>query len=447
MSLIATDNKSIVVGLGITGLSCVRYLKSKGHSVEVVDSRENPPGLDSCSAEFPNVQVHCGSFDVDLLSSAAQLIVSPGVAISEPAIKEAQRRGVRVTGDVDLFSQLANAPVIAITGSNGKSTVTTLVAEMAKQAGIKVAVGGNLGTPVLDLLDEDVELYVVELSSFQLETTQQLNALAATILNISEDHMDRYSSKLAYLQAKQKIFKGCRYVIVNEDDVLSQPLMVEGMKAIRFGVAKPDIQKFSTIKEGDKTFICHGFETLVNVDDVAIKGTHNISNALAALSLGHAAGFGMNAMVEALKQYTGLEHRCQWVRRLDGVDYINDSKGTNVGATVTAVASLGCASSGKVVLIAGGEGKGADFSVLREPVLAYARCVILFGRDADKIESDLGGVVSILKVNSLSEAVIEAKKTAQTGDTVLMSPACASFDMFRNFEERGDVFVTAVKQL
>lgn len=447
MSLIATDNKSIVVGLGITGLSCVRYLKSKGHSVEVVDSRENPPGLDSCRAEFPNVPVHCGSFDVDLLSSAKQLIVSPGVAISEPAIKEAQRRGVVVTGDVDLFSQLANAPVIAITGSNGKSTVTTLVAEMAKQAGIKVAVGGNLGTPVLDLLDEDVELYIVELSSFQLETTQRLNALAATILNISEDHMDRYSSKLAYLQAKQKIFKGCRYVIVNEDDVLSEPLMVEGMKAIRFGVAKPDIRKFSTIKESDKTFICHGFETLIDVDDVAIKGAHNISNALAALSLGYAAGISMSAMLEALKRYAGLEHRCQWVRRIDGVDYINDSKGTNVGATVTALESLGLSSAGKVILIAGGEGKGADFSVLRESVLAYGRNVILFGRDADKIESGLGGVASIQKVNSLSEAVIEAKKSAKPGDTVLMSPACASFDMFRNFEARGEAFVNAVEQL
>lgn len=447
MSLIATDNKSIVVGLGITGLSCVRYLKSKGHSVEVVDSRTNPPGLDLCRAEFPNVKVHCGPFDADFLSLATQLVVSPGVAISEPAIEEAQRRGVRVTGDVDLFSQLTSAPVIAITGSNGKSTVTTLVAEMARQAGIKVAVGGNLGTPVLDLLDENIELYIVELSSFQLETTHQLNALAATILNISEDHMDRYSSKLAYLQAKQKVFKGCRYVIVNEDDVLSGPLMVEGMKAVRFGVAKPDIGKFSTIKESDKTFICHGFERLIDVDDVAIKGTHNISNALAALSLGHAAGIDMGSMLKALKQYTGLAHRCQWVRNIDGVDYINDSKGTNVGATLTALESFGLSSAGKVLLIAGGEGKGADFSSLREPVLAYGRCVILFGADADKIESCLGGVAPVLKVSSLEEAILEAKKTAQSGDTVLMSPACASFDMFRNFEERGDVFVKLVKQL
>ncbi len=447
MSLIATDNKSIVVGLGITGLSCVRYLKSKGHSVEVVDTRTNPPALDRCNAEFPSVQVHCGVFDADVLSSATQLIVSPGVAISEPAIEEAKRRGVRVTGDVDLFSQLVNAPVVAITGSNGKSTVTTLLAEMAKQAGIKVAVGGNLGTPVLDLLDDSVELYIVELSSFQLETTQRLNALAATILNISEDHMDRYSSKLAYLQAKQKIFHGCQYVIVNEDDVLSEPLMVEGMKSVRFGIAKPDLRKFSTIKEGRQTFICHGFEKLISVDDVAIKGIHNISNALAAMSLGFAASIGMNAMLEALKRYPGLEHRCQWVRRIDGVDYINDSKGTNVGATVTALDSFGASNTGKVVLIAGGESKGADFSPLRGSVSAYGRSVVLFGCDANSIESGLNGVTQVVSVNSLEEAVIEAKKLAQPGDTVLMSPACASFDMFRNFEARGDAFVNVVEQL
>ncbi|UZE95561.1 UDP-N-acetylmuramoyl-L-alanine--D-glutamate ligase [Alkalimarinus alittae] len=447
MSLIATDNRSIVVGLGITGLSCVRYLKSKGHQVVVVDSRENPPGIDACRYEFPDVHIECGAFNVELLASATQLIVSPGVSIAEPSIQEAKCRGVDVRGDVDIFRELVKAPIVAITGSNGKSTVTTLLAEMAKQAGINVAVGGNLGIPVLDLLDDSVELYVVELSSFQLETTQQLNALAATILNISEDHMDRYPNKLAYLQAKQKVFQGCRYVIVNEDDVLSEPLLAQGMEPVRFGVGKPDIRKFSTISEGDDCFICYGFESLINVNDVAIKGTHNISNALAALSLGHAAGIGMDAMLETLRHYTGLAHRCQWVRRIDGVDYINDSKGTNVGATVTAVESFGQTSAGKVVLIAGGEGKGADFSPLREVISAYGRVVILFGRDADKIKSDLADAAQVIRVNSLAEAVKEAQKIAQTGDTVLMSPACASFDMFRNFEARGDVFVNVVEQL
>ncbi|WP_250656831.1 UDP-N-acetylmuramoyl-L-alanine--D-glutamate ligase [Alkalimarinus coralli] len=447
MSLIATDNISIVVGLGITGLSCVRYLLSKGHRVIVVDSRDNPPALDAFKAEYPDVPVCLGPFDAELLSSATQLFVSPGVAIAEPAIREAQSRGVRVTGDVDLFSQLVGAPVIAITGSNGKSTVTTLVAEMARQAGLNVAVGGNLGTPVLDLLDDSVELYVIELSSFQLETTHRLGASAATILNISEDHMDRYPNKLAYLQAKQNVFRGCRYVIVNEDDRLSEPLMVDGMEAIRFGLGKADIRKFSTVTEGEETYICFGFEKLINVAEVAIKGAHNISNALAALGLGSAAGIDMSAMLEALKQYKGLEHRCQWVRSLDGVDYINDSKGTNVGATVTAIESFGKSGRGKVVLIAGGEGKGADFSPLAEPLTKFGRNVVLFGRDAGKIELSLTDSVQSVKVNSLEEAVKEARKLAQAGDSVLMSPACASFDMFRNFEARGDAFIDAVNRL
>lgn len=447
MSLIATDNKSIVVGLGITGLSCVRYLKSKGHTVIVVDSREHPPGLEACNDEFPDVQVQCGPFDVALLASANQLFVSPGVAISDPAIQEAKRLGVRIRGDVDLFSELAHAPVIAITGSNGKSTVTTLVADMARKAGINVAVGGNLGVPVLDLLDEHVELYVVELSSFQLETTQQLNALAATILNISEDHMDRYPNKLAYLQAKQKVFQGCQFVIVNDDDMLSEPLMAETMKAIRFGVGKPDIRKFSTMVDGSECFICHGFEALININEVAIKGTHNISNALAALSLGYAAGIEMNAMLDTLREYKGLDHRCQWVRAVDGVDYINDSKGTNVGATVTAVNSFGVAEERTLILIAGGDGKGADFTPLQNAASTYARMVILYGQDADKIESDLNGVVAVTRVDSLEQAVKCAHENANKGDTVLLSPACASFDMFSGYEQRGDVFVNAVRQL
>lgn len=447
MTIIATDRKSIVVGLGITGLSCVRYLLSQGDQVAVVDSRSSPPGLEACKREFPQVEVYCGEFDADLLSTATRLVISPGVSLEEPAISEAIQRGVRVTGDVDLFSQVADAPIVAITGSNGKSTVTTLLAEMAKQAGMKVAVGGNLGMPVLDLLNEDVELYVIELSSFQLETTQRLGAWAATILNVSEDHMDRYSSRLAYLQAKQRIFRGCRYVIVNDDDTLSEPLMVEGMEPIHFGIGKPNIRKFSTMKDGDSTFICYGFDKLLSIDDIQIKGLHNISNALAALSLGTAAGINMDSMLATLKLYPGLQHRCQWVRSVNGVEYINDSKGTNVGATAAAIESFGLSGNGKIVLIAGGEGKGADFAPLAKVMAEFGRSAILFGRDADQIATALQGAVDIQRVGSLSEAVTAAQQQAQSGDTVLMSPACASFDMFRNFEERGDVFIAAVQQL
>ena len=447
MTLIATDSKCIVVGLGITGLSCVRYLLAQGKYVTVVDSRSTPPGMAECKAEFPQVDIHCGEFDVELLCSATQLVVSPGVSIMEPAIKEAQRRGVKITGDVDLFSHAANAPVIAITGSNGKSTVTTLLAEMAEQSGMSIAVGGNLGTPALDLLGPNIELYIVELSSFQLETTQHLGAWAASVLNISEDHMDRYTSKLAYLQAKQKIFRGCRYVIVNDDDILSAPLMVEGMESIHFGIGKPNLKKFSTMNEGAESKICYGFDTLINTSEIKIKGVHNISNALAALALGTAAGIDMSSMLTTLKTYSGLKHRCEWVRSVDGVDYINDSKGTNVGATATAIESFGLSGNGKVILIAGGESKGADFTCLTPVLSDFARGAVLFGQDAQKIESDLNNVIDIKRANTLEDAVSAAKSLAKPGDTVLMSPACASFDMFSNFEKRGDAFIDVVEGL
>jgi len=444
VTLIATDNKSIVVGLGITGLSCVRYLLAQGKHVTVVDSRNTPPGMAECKAEFPQVEIHCGEFDAALLCSATQLVVSPGVSVMEPAIKEARRRGVKITGDVDLFSHAANAPIIAITGSNGKSTVTTLLAEMAEQSGMNIAVGGNLGIPVLDLLGSDIELYIIELSSFQLETTQRIGAWAATVLNISEDHMDRYPSKLTYLQAKQKIFRGCRYVIVNDDDILSEPLMVEGMEPIHFGIGKPNLRKFSTTNDGAEIKICFGFDTLISTSEIKIKGVHNISNALAALALGTAAGIDMNSMLATLKTYSGLKHRCEWVRSVDGVNYINDSKGTNVGATATAIESFGLSGNGKVILIAGGEGKGADFTPLTSVLSNFARSAILFGRDAEKIESDLNNIVDIKRASTLEEAVSVAKSLAEPGDTVLMSPACASFDMFSNFEKRGDAFIDVV---
>ncbi len=444
MTLIATDSKCIVVGLGITGLSCVRYLLAQGKFVTVVDSRSTPPGMAECKVEFPQVEIHCGKFDVELLCSATQLVVSPGVSVMEPAIKEAQRRGVEITGDVDLFSHATNAPVIAITGSNGKSTVTTLLAEMAEQSGMNVAVGGNLGTPALDLLGSSIELYIIELSSFQLETTQHLGALAASLLNISEDHMDRYPSKLTYLQAKQKIFRGCRYVIINDDDILSSPLMVEGMEPIHFGLGKPNLKKFSTMNDGAESTICYGFESLISTSEIKIKGMHNISNVLAALALGTAAGIDLNSMLATLKTYSGLKHRCEWVRSVDGVDYINDSKGTNVGATATAIESFGMSGNGKVILIAGGEGKGADFTPLTSVLSDFARGVVLFGRDARQIESDLSNVIDIKRTGTLEEAVSIAKSLSEPGDTVLMSPACASFDMFSNFEKRGDAFIAVV---
>lgn len=447
MQLIVSDRKHIVIGLGKTGVSCVRYLKAQGATVEVVDTRDDPPGLDQFKEEFPDVPVMLGALNGEYLKTAADLVVSPGVAMAEQAIQEAIAAGVDVTSDVDMFSCVADAPIIAITGSNGKSTVTSLLGEMAKKSGTKVAVGGNIGIPVLSLLDESVELYVLELSSFQLETTRRLSALASTVLNISPDHMDRYAGLQEYHQAKHRIFRGAQYALVNDEEALSQPLMAQGMEAVHFGLDKPGLKKFSSVTESGQTWLTFGFDRLINVATMKIKGRHNWSNALAALALGHIAGLSMDSMLETLTEYEGLPHRCQFIKDIEGVDYINDSKGTNVGATVTALESFGRSGSGKVVLIAGGEGKGADFSALTSPISKYVRSVVLIGVDAERMAEIVPSEVPVEFAESLDRAVCVAKGKAEKGDTVLLSPACASFDMFSSFEDRGKVFESAVNNL
>ncbi len=445
MKVLAADKKSLVVGLGKTGLSCVDFLTRRGHQVIVADSRQDPPGLEQCRMRFPAVDIYCGAFDPDLFLSVDQLVVSPGVSLQEPAIIAARAKGVEVTGDVDIFSRHAKAPIVAITGSNGKSTVTSLVGEMARHAGIRVAVGGNLGVPALDLLDDTVELYVLELSSFQLETTERLGAAVATLLNLSEDHMDRYASYQDYYAAKQRIFRGCRHAVVNIDDLLSQPLVREGMQVTRFGLDYPDFDRFSTQRVEGELVLVNGFEPLIRADELNIKGLHNVSNALAALALGRAAGIPLAAMVAALRAFQGLPHRCELAGRIDGVEYINDSKGTNVGATLTAIKGFGEVAKGRIILLAGGEGKGQDFAALTDPVAKYVKQALLFGKDAPLIESHL--TCPCQRVASLQDAVVAAQGHARPGDVVLLSPACASFDMFKNYEERGQVFVAAVNQL
>lgn len=445
MSVLAADKKSLVVGLGKTGLSCVEFLVGRGHTVIVADTRQNPPGLVECQTRFPHVAIHCGSFDVELFKSVDQLVVSPGVSLKEPSIESAAKAGVLITGDIDLFARYAQAPIVAITGSNGKSTVTTLVGEMASRAGVKVAVGGNLGTPALDLLADDVDLYVLELSSFQLETTERLGADVVTLLNLSEDHMDRYARYQDYYNAKQRIFRDCKHAVINEDDLLSQPLIREGMATSFFGLSRPEFGRFSTQVTQGELEIVDGFEVVLKASELKIKGMHNISNALAALTIGRAAGLALPPMIAALKDFAGLPHRCQFVADFDGVQYINDSKGTNVGASVTAIRGFGSLVTGKVILLAGGDGKGQDFSPLAEPIKKYARVTILFGRDADLISAAVGG--EVIKVSDLSSAVNVASKLALAGDVVLLSPGCASFDMFSNYEHRGQVFIDAVNQL
>ncbi|MBA1187230.1 UDP-N-acetylmuramoyl-L-alanine--D-glutamate ligase [Stutzerimonas nitrititolerans] len=445
--LIASDQFRIVVGLGKSGMSVVRHLARRGQPFAVVDTRANPPELATLQAQYPEIEVRCGELDVDFLCRASELLVSPGLAVSTPALQAAAARGVKLSGDIELFAREARAPIVAITGSNAKSTVTTLVGEMAQAASRKVAVGGNLGTPALDLLNDDVELYVLELSSFQLETTEQLNAEVATCLNVSEDHMDRYAGLPAYHQAKHRIFRGARQVVVNRDDRLSRPLVGEEVPVWSFGLGKPDFKGFGLIEENGEKHLAFQFEVLMPARELKMRGAHNQSNALAALALGHAVGLPFAAMLQTLRTFAGLPHRCQWVGERAGVSYYDDSKATNVGAALAAIGGLGADIDGKLVLIAGGDGKGADFSALREPIARYCREVILLGRDAGRLASVLQDAVALKQVQGLEEAVQRAAECALPGDAVLLSPACASLDMFRNFEERGRLFAAAVEAL
>ncbi|KIP98594.1 MULTISPECIES: UDP-N-acetylmuramoyl-L-alanine--D-glutamate ligase [Pseudomonas] len=447
MSLIASDQFRIVVGLGKSGMSLVRYLARQGVRFAVVDTRANPPELSTLREQFPQVEVRCGELDAEFLGRASELLISPGLAVATPALQEAAKRGAKLSGDIDLFARAAKAPIIAITGSNAKSTVTTLVGEMAAAAGRKVAVGGNLGTPALDLLDDDVELYVIELSSFQLETTELLNAEVATCLNVSEDHMDRYADLPAYHLAKHRVFRGARQVVVNRDDPLSRPMIADQVPCWSFGLGKPDFKRFGLLEENGEKTLAYQFEALLPVRELKVRGAHNQSNALAALALGHAVGLPMAVMLDTLKGFTGLPHRCQWVGERAGVSYYDDSKATNVGAALAAIEGLGDDIAGKLVLIAGGDGKGADFSSLRKPVAAHCRAVVLLGRDAERLAAVLEGAVDIVRVDTLQAAVEQAAAIAQSGDAVLLSPACASLDMFKNFEERGRLFAQAVEAL
>ena len=447
MSLISTDKQRIIVGLGVTGLSVARYLAGRDLPFAVCDTRANPPGLDKLRRFAPMADLYLGELDAQLLSSADELIINPGIALSTPAIQAAIQAGVKVIGDIELFARAADAPVVAITGSNAKSTVTTLVGMMAEKAGKRVAVGGNIGTPALDLLDMKADLYVLELSSFQLETTDALNAEVATVLNVSEDHMDRYADLASYHLAKHRIFRGARQIVVNRDDALTRPLVADQLPCWSFGLDKPDFKGFGLIEQGGEKHLAFEFKTLMPVSELKMRGAHNQANALAALALGHAVGLPMAAMLEALREFAGLPHRCQWVGQHAGVDYYDDSKATNVGAALAAIEGFGGDLQGQQVLIAGGDGKGADFAPLVEPISRHCRAAVLLGRDADRLEQALGGRVPVRRVASIDEAVMAAAELARPGDAVLLSPACASLDMFANFEERGRLFAAAVRRL
>lgn len=438
------EGMSLVVGLGVSGLSCARLLRDLGLPVEVTDSRATPPQLEAARRELADVPLHVGGFSAPALARCARILLSPGVALDEPYLQQARTRGVPVLGDIELFARCVDAPVVAITGSNGKSTVTALVGAMAVAAGRDARVGGNIGTPALDLLQAvPPELYVLELSSFQLETMTSLNARAAAILNLSPDHLDRYPDMQAYLEAKLRIHAGDGVVVVNRDDPSLMACVPPGRRVVTFGLGAPAVNDFGLVVAGGRTWLVHGDEQLIATDELGVRGTHNALNALAALALGNAAGLSREGMLAALRSFTGLPHRMQPLGERRGVRWFNDSKGTNVGATLAALGGL----SGRVVLIAGGLGKGQDFSPLRELAASKARAVVLIGRDAPLIESALQGVTPIHYASDMPEAVTRAASLAQSGDSVLLSPACASFDMFSGYEDRGRRFVAAFAEL
>ncbi len=445
MSLIASDNTRVIVGLGATGLSVARHLAARGLPFTAADSREQPPGIDEFRRAFPDVVVQLGTFSDEQFVHANELLVNPGIPLSEPAVAAAKAAGVRISGDIDLFHAAATAPIVAITGSNGKSTVTTLLGEMAQRAGVKVAVGGNLGTPALELLSDSVELYVLELSSFQLERCEMLGAEVATVLNVSADHLDHHGSMLNYHQAKHRIFQGCKKVVINADESLSQPLVPDEVEKWSFSLGRSDFRRFGVLEQPGGRQLALSREPLMAASELRIAGRHNLSNALAALALGSAIDLPMPAMLDALRDFSGLAHRCEYVAEHGGVRFYNDSKGTNVGAAVSAIEGL--AETGRVVLIAGGLAKGGDFAPLAEALRRSGRAAVLIGEAAAQIDAAIAGRLPTVHAASMVAAVTAAADLAESGDVVLLSPACASFDMFRSYSDRGDQFCAAVREV
>jgi UDP-N-acetylmuramoylalanine--D-glutamate ligase len=446
--LIQRGGLKVVAGLGISGVAAVNFLHDKGYRVAVTDSRANPPGHDQIPAE---VQTSFGKFDQELLLSAEEIVISPGLDPKLPEIQAAIAKGIPVVSEIQILRRSTDKPIVAITGSNAKSTVTTLIGLMAADTGKKVAVGGNLGRPALDLTKDNPELYILELSSFQLETTSNLNAEVAVVLNMSEDHLDRHGDMMGYHTAKHRIFQGVKKVVYNRDDSLTRPLVPDVTPMQSFGLNAPDINQYGVLRDTDGTiWLARGRERLLKSSDMYIQGTHNVANALACLALGEAIGLPVDSMLETLKTFKGLEHRCEFVKEVNGVRYYNDSKGTNIGATLAALDGLGAAieaQGGKVAIILGGEGKGQDFSALRNSLSKYAKVAVLIGVDRPIIEAAIEGTTTLVHAESLQEAVEICQSNTQPHDVVLLSPACASFDMFSGYPERGRQFVAYVNAL
>lgn len=434
----------VVVGLGLTGVSCVAYLRAQGHDVIAMDGALQPAGYPTLRTNYPEVRCILGGIDKRLLASAEEIVVSPGVPLEKVMVAD---RPVPIVGDIELLARATRQPIYAITGSNGKTTVTTLVGEMARAAQAGMAVAGNIGTPVLDFLrDETCRGYVLELSSFQLETTYSLRPRAATILNVTPDHLDRYRDFADYLAAKQRIYLGCEIPLLNADEPWIYESLSLPSNSLTFSV-KHSQADYHLMQQGAQTFLARRGEPVLSVQEMVLQGTHHWQNALAALAFGEVMQLPLSAMVNVLKTFTGLDHRCQWVRSRRGVEWYNDSKATNVGATETAINSLGPQTAGHIVLIAGGLGKGADFTCLQPCVQQYVSHLVLLGEDAPILAEALKQHAAVHYVKSIQEAVTVADQLAQPGDKVLLAPACASLDMFQNYGDRGNQFMAAVNAL
>lgn len=445
MSAIKKNNaahKDLVVGLGATGLSVARYLRRKGIDAAFVDSRDNPPGIDDLRASWPDAEVALGA--LQLPDNVGRMIVSPGVANNEPLLKKARRAGIEIVSDIELFAREAKAPFAAVTGSNGKSTVTTLLYHMGRAAGRATLAGGNLGEPALDLLlQPQPDLYVLELSSFQLQRTQSLPAAVAVLLNVSPDHLDWHASEREYRNAKYRVYREAKAAVINRADKRAAKETRRIEKLISFGLDEPADGQYGLRQDAGVTYLARGTTLLIATTDVAMYGRHNHANALAALAAGELLGFESTAMLQVLGEFPGLPHRMQFVARKGSVNYINDSKATNVAAAVASIASV----DGMIVLLAGGLGKGGDFSELAAALENKLRAAVLFGTDADKIASALDTVMPVYFATDMADAVQQAATFAETDDTVLLAPACASFDQFANYGARGDAFRVAVEAL
>lgn len=430
--------KVVIIGLGLTGLSCVDYFLARGVTPRVMDTRISPPGLDKLPEA---VERHTGSLNEDWLLAADLIVASPGIAIAHPALSRAAEAGVEIVGDIELFCREAQAPIVAITGSNGKSTVTTLVGEMAKAAGVNVGVGGNIGLPALMLLDPARELYVLELSSFQLETTSSLKAAAATILNVTEDHMDRYPFGLQqYRAAKLRVYENAAVCVVNADDALTMPVRGADERCISFGV---DVGDYHLNHQQGDTWLRVKGEKILNTKEMKIVGRHNYTNALAALALADAVKLPRSSSLKALTTFTGLAHRFQLALERNGVRWINDSKATNVGSTEAALNGLKV--EGTLHLLLGGDGKSADFSSLSQYLRGSTIRLYCFGRDGAELAALRPDVAE--QTETMAEAMKLIAARVHPGDMVLLSPACASLDQFKNFEQRGDQFTQLAKEL